>query len=85
MRTIRPQTGEFKRLYVRPKGRGLGLGRKLIQARLDAARGMGLTTIFADTLRNTTAMRALYMKFGFCGINRYPENHSAISLPALIP
>ncbi len=83
MRTIRPGVGEFKRLFVRPEGRGLGLGRKLIQARLDAARDMGLRTIFADTLRNTTAMQALYKEFGFREIERYPESHSALHFPVL--
>lgn len=85
LRTIRPGVGEFKRLFVRPQGRGLGLGRKLIQIRLDAAREMGMHTIFADTLRNTTAMQALYKEFGFREIERYPESHSAVQLPALIP
>jgi GNAT superfamily N-acetyltransferase len=83
MRTIRLGVGEFKRLFVRPEGRGLGLGRKLIQARLDAAREIDFTTILADTLRKTTAMQALYAEFGFRRIERYPESHSAIHFPAL--
>ena len=85
MRTIRPGVGEFKRLFVRPEGRGLGLGRKLIQIRLEAAREMGLHMILADTLRNTTAMQALYKEFGFREIDRYPESHSAVHFPVLAP
>lgn len=85
MRTIRPGVGEFKRLFVQPEGRGLGLGRKLIQIRLDAAREIGLHTIFADTLRNTHAMQTLYKDFGFVETERYPESHSAVQFPALIP
>lgn len=85
MRTIRPEVAEFKRLFVRPAGRGLGLGRMLIAARLDAARDMGIKTVLADTLRKTTAMQALYKDFGFRPINRYPESHSALHFPALAP
>lgn len=83
MRTIRPGVAEFKRLFVRPEGRGRGLGRKLIQIRLDAARDMGLHTVLADTLRKTTAMQALYKDFGFRRIERYPESHSAVHFPLL--
>jgi len=85
MRTMRPDAVEFKRLFVRPEGRGLGLGRMLVQARLDAAREMGMKKVFADTLRGTLAMQSLYKSFGFREIDRYPESHTAISLPALRP
>lgn len=83
MRTIRPGVAEFKRLFVRPAGRGLGLGRTLIKMRLEAARKMGIRTVLADTLRKTTAMQALYREFGFHPIERYPESHSAVHYPAL--
>ncbi len=83
MRTVRPRVAEFKRLFVRPEGRGLGLGRKLIEMRLEVARKTGMQTVLADTLRKTTAMQALYKDFGFRPIARYPESHSAIHFPAL--
>lgn len=85
MRTIRPDAVEFKRLFVQPEGRGLGLGRMLVQARLEAAREMGMKHIFADTLRGTVAMQSLYKSFGFREIDRYPESHTALSIPALQP
>lgn len=83
MRTIRPQVAEFKRLFVRPAGRGLGLGRKLVEMRLDIARKMGIKTVLADTLRKTTAMQAIYKDLGFQPIPRYPESHSARNYPIL--
>lgn len=63
----------------------MGLGRKLIQIRLDVARNMGLKTIVADTLRRTTAIQALYVEFGFQRTARYPESHAAIPIRALGP
>ncbi|MFT6073593.1 MAG: N-acetylglutamate synthase-like GNAT family acetyltransferase [Yoonia sp.] len=57
----------------------------LIQARLYAAREMGMKKVFAYTLRGTVAMQALYKAFGFRKIDRYPESRTAISLPALQP
>lgn len=85
MRQIRPDAVEFKRLFVLPQGRGQGLGRKLVQMRLDAARDMGMKHVFADTLRGTVAMQSLYKSCGFRKIARYPESHSAVQLPILEP
>ena len=71
---IRPDAAEFKRIYVRPKGRGLGLGRLLFEHRVAEARQMGCRTIYADTIKCNRAMLSMYEKFGFSYIPRYSEN-----------
>ncbi|MEH6737989.1 MAG: GNAT family N-acetyltransferase [Sulfitobacter sp.] len=74
IRQIRSDAAEFKRMYVRPKARGLGLGKLLFEHRLKEARRMGCRTIYADTVKGNTPMLSMYEKFGFSYIPRYPEN-----------
>ena len=82
LRQVRMDAGEMKRLYVRPETRGTGLGRKLVLARIEAARQMGWRTLYADTLKGNTPMLSLYESLGFHPITRYPENAND---PALDP
>lgn len=57
---------EMKRLYVRPAGRGLGLGRCLGEAAMAHARAAGFTAMVLDTIPSRMGDAvAMYAKLGF--------------------
>ena len=82
MRMIDPERAELKRLFVRDLARGFGLGRRLIEMRIEKAREMGAKTILADTIRGNSSILALYDRLGFHETPRYDGNAND---PALDP
>jgi putative acetyltransferase len=69
-----PNASEMKRLYVRPKFRGLRIGRLLAERLLDEARLCGYSCILLDTLDEMESARALYEDLGFREIPPYYFN-----------
>ena len=65
MRPVDAAISEMKRLYVRPAGRGLGLGRDLAEAIVAAARDAGYAEMRLDVLPEFDRARALYGSLGF--------------------
>ena len=65
---------EMKRLYLRERWRGRGIGRQLAEGCLSFAREAGYAKMVLDTEpRLETAIR-MYRKLGFVGIAQYYEN-----------
>lgn len=77
--------GELKRLFVTPEARGTGLGRRLVEARIEAARDIGLTELMVDTLSVNVEMRGLYAKMGFEEIPPFAESTTVATAPELVP
>jgi putative acetyltransferase len=62
---------EMKRLFVRSEFRGLGLGRRLVDAILTQAHIAGYNTILLDTLSDMETARDLYQEMGFIETEPY--------------
>ncbi len=75
VRLIGDGLAELKRMYLRPEGRGRGLGRRLAEHAIAAARRLGAARIVLDTDQASMAeANALYESLGFVDIDRYREN-----------
>jgi ribosomal protein S18 acetylase RimI-like enzyme len=75
LRPLDEHRGEMKRLYVRPAYRKFGLGKRLVDAVIDAARGAGYRELRLDTLASMTSAQALYRRLGFIEISPYNTAH----------
>ncbi len=58
-------TCELRKMYFLPKARGLGAGRKMLERCLSAAKEIGFTRCYLETLKGMTAARKLYESVGF--------------------
>jgi putative acetyltransferase len=75
LRPLGDGIGEIKRLYVRPTYRKWGLGKRLVEAVIQASRRAGHCELRLDTLASMISARALYRRLGFVEIPPYCDAH----------
>ncbi len=56
---------ELVKMYLLPEARGIGLGKKLLEACFEKAREMGYTTLYIETLPELRQAISLYRHMGF--------------------
>jgi len=74
LRPIDGETGEMKRLYVRPEFRAAHLGRRLAERLIADARAIGYRRMCLDTLPTMRSAQRLYESLGFRDIPPYRGN-----------
>ena len=74
LRKISKDICEMKRLYIREKYRGLGLGKKLVGMIIDEAVNKNYQYMRLDTLPTMKSAQSLYLSFGFYDIEPYVYN-----------
>lgn len=60
-----PDMCELRKMYFLPQARGIGAGSAMMQRCLDAARTLGFTRCYLETLTGMDAAQALYKRSGF--------------------
>jgi GNAT superfamily N-acetyltransferase len=68
------QSGEMKRLYLRPAYQGRGLGKLLAQHIIADAKQIGYQRLLLDTLPIMQTAQAMYAKLGFQETQAYVYN-----------
>lgn len=68
------EIAEIKRLWVAPSARGLGLGRRLIDAAESTARELGIAVLRLDTNSALAEAGQLYRKSGWTEIPRFNDD-----------
>lgn len=71
LRRLDSKSGEVKRLYLRPKFRGHGLGRRLLEAVIERASAIPYDCLYADTLPSMIEALSLYQRAGFERVEAY--------------
>lgn len=71
------QSGEVKRLYVRPESRGQHIAEGLLKALEEYAVGAGYRTLYLDTKDDLVAAIRFYERHGYEACERYNENPQA--------
>lgn len=74
VRRFDERSAELKRMYIAPEARGMGMGRALGAAAVEAARGLGYERLLLDTVATMTAAIATYLALGFVETPPYRHN-----------
>jgi ribosomal protein S18 acetylase RimI-like enzyme len=72
LRELGDGVGEIKRMYIRPKYRGRGLGKRLLGKLMEKAREFGYMVLRLDTADFMTVAQSIYRSVGFKEIDEYP-------------
>ena len=77
LRPLADDACEMKRLFVLPRARGTGLGRRLAAAIVAEARRLGYARMRLDTTPGMETAQALYEELGF--VETEPYTHNPVS------
>lgn len=72
LKPLRDGEFEVKRLYLRSEARGLGLGKRLVRHIVKAAKELGATGLYLDSIPSLSAAISLYEAEGFAFTTPYP-------------
>lgn len=71
---LKKDVGEIKRMYIRPKLRGKGFGKALLQQLLAKGKEFGFSAVYLDTALFMKTAQHIYRSAGFSEREQYPES-----------
>lgn len=74
IRTLSPGVGEIKRMWVSPRVRGMGVGRRLLEELELFARNRQWRAVRLDTNASLNEAIGLYLRSGYHEIDRFNDN-----------
>jgi len=74
VKVVAPGVGSIKRMWVAPAMRGLGFGRRILEALESEARALGLGTLRLETNRALVEARRLYERAGYVEVARFNDD-----------
>lgn len=74
LRAMEPGIGEIKRMWISPRARGLGIGRRLLAELERVAKQRKLRAVRLDTNESLTEALRLYRSAGYREIPRFNDN-----------
>lgn len=83
LRQITPGVAEFKRIYVRPSHRGLGLGEAMLRRLIADAKSFGCKRAVLDSAPFMSAAHRLYTAAGFADCPPYAGSEAPKHLMAV--
>lgn len=66
--------GEIKRMYIRPRYRGGGYGKRMLNRLMEAGGKFGYASFMLDTPKFSHTAHHIYRSAGFDEIDEYPES-----------
>jgi len=74
LKSLTPEIGEIKRMYVRPRNRRQGVGAALLNRLMEEAAQIGYERLWLDTAPFMVEAQNLYRRAGFTEIDAYEGN-----------
>jgi len=74
VKTISPGVGSLKRMWVTGEARGLGIGRRMLEALETEARGLGLTTVRLETNAALSEAIRMYRSAGYGEVGAFNDD-----------
>jgi GNAT superfamily N-acetyltransferase len=75
-----PTVAKLRLLLVEPPARGLGIGKRLVQACIDFSRAAGYRKLVLWTQSNLVAARGIYASLGFKKVKSQPHREFGVPL-----
>jgi len=76
IRKLNEETGEIKRMYIRPFYRGRGYGKQMLNKLLEVGRDFGCSSFYLETSKFMTVAQHIYKSAGFVEREEYPESET---------